>query len=357
MYYLSNFSKNNNSLNNAENNKNQRNKLKGIGQLAAAGYIGQKTVRSSIPRILGVRLESHSTSNERAKEILKGGGYIDPNKSGSSAIRSLEGLEDVPGVTPVAKAKNKVYITGVHKKAGKRSMGLLLPDDDPLSEDPLTQVLKRADRRRGYRAQSLVDWDALDKEKSFSELKDINKEIKKLENTPKAKTPEYFDLIQKRARLIEERGLNIQKARVKASIEGLLPWKGRSLYIGGSDEFFNKNFKPDFDDVRALYSDKKVKVFGNRAAATLDAIRREGLPKLIKGNPKRVLAGAAILAGGGLASQKLVKEALQNLKGKEKEPSDQQTNIKVGGFLRKHGGKVTPVKGFYRKRKAENAAN
>jgi hypothetical protein len=54
-----------------------------------AAYVGQQTIRSGVPRLLGVRLESHSTSNKNAAEILKNGGILDPARSGSNAIRSI----------------------------------------------------------------------------------------------------------------------------------------------------------------------------------------------------------------------------------------------------------------------------
>lgn len=134
-------------------------------------------------------------------------------------------------------------------------------------------------------------------------------------------------------------------------------WKGlngagKSLYLGGSDDYFNKNFIPDPDDVYAMKASNKIKVHGNRASATLEALKREGggsrlkgIAKLIKANPKRALAGIAMLGAGGLVTGNLVKAAYNNLS-----PNDG----KVKGFMRKSkSGKWSNVKAFIRKLKNE----
>lgn len=54
-------------------------------------------------------------------------------------------------------------------------------------------------------------------------------------------------------------------------------------------------------------------MYGNRAKATLATIKKEGVVKLIKANPKRVIAGAGILAVGSIAIKKLGEGAYKNL--------------------------------------------
>ena len=93
---------------------------------------------------------------------------------------------------------------------------------------------------------------------------------------------------------------------------------GRSLYVGGSDDYFKNNFKADPDDMLAMKTNKQVKVFGNRFAATADAIKREGLGNLMKANKGRVAAGLGILAAGGAATGYLANEARKQFTGRGK---------------------------------------
>lgn len=132
---------------------------------------------------------------------------------------------------------------------------------------------------------------------------------------------------------------------------------GKTLYVPGSDEFFNKNFEFDPDDPffglgrgNALKTTQKVKVFGNRASATNYALRKygngnriKGAINLIKANPKRSAAGLAILGVAGVGATILGKKAIDNATG----------DIKVKSYTRK--GKV--VKAFNRKRSKRRSKN
>lgn len=333
MKFLAEFKKN--------KEEKKKNTAKGLYFLGATGYTGQQTIRSGIPRLLGVRLESHSTSNKNAKEILKNGGILDPSKSGSGAIRALEANEGSTAGFKPSDAKGKVYITGIHKNANSRTLNGIKAD--PKNEDLLTQVLNRKDQRMGYRGQSSINWNEVNKDKDkiaqlikdFDNSTDLNDKLAKSKEIVNLKT-------ETSARTI--------KARGKAALKALLPTTGRSLYLGGSDEYFNKNFKPDFDDVRAMYSENKIKVHGNRATATLEALKKEGggsrlkgIAKLIKANPKRALAGLAILGIGGGLTANSGKVAYENLV-----PSDG----KVKSHTRKNkSGKWSNVKSFVRDKK------
>lgn len=86
---------------NIEFKKEKKSKVKGIAYLGGAGIVGQQTVRSGIPRLLGVRLESHSTSKKAAKEIIKGGGFLDPSRGGEGVTKDL--------VSAVANSKNSFH--------------------------------------------------------------------------------------------------------------------------------------------------------------------------------------------------------------------------------------------------------
>jgi hypothetical protein len=263
-----------------------------------AAYVGQQTIRSGVPRLLGVRLESHSTSNKNAAEILKNGGILDPARSGSNAIRSINiGGNSAANIAHAEKAQGKAYITGVRSDSIKPLLGRGAKDMSPFE-----QVSHRQSQRLGYRAQANIDWDKV------------------------AAAPD-----PKKA---------LATARVTEVLKSyLMPWRGRSLYVGGSDQHFEKNFKPDFDDLLAQYSEKPIQVHGNRFAATRDAIKREGLIDLMKANKGRVAAGAAILGVGGFVTANLAKSAIDTI----------QSDGSVKGYKRRtKSGRITMVRGFKR---------
>lgn len=330
-------------------------KVKGIAQLAAGGYVGQQAIRSGVPRALGVRLESHSTTRKNAKEILKQGGILDPDKSGSGAIRALENNQGLKDITDVNKAKGKVYITGLHKDAKDRVInGVTMKADDG---NPLLNVISRKSQRAGYRASAGIDWDkvnskgteAYNKEldnvlykktkQKINELEELdNKNKTKFQNAIGGKNSRNIKNELKNAKSIVkeiEDSANNKKLvvggmeRIKQTVKNSLLPTGKSLYIGGSDEYFNKNFLPDFDDPKAMYSTKKIKVSGNRLSATLHTLKREGggnrlkgATNLIKANKGRVAAGLAIAGLGGLAATKLVASGIKNITGKRDERND-----------------------------------
>lgn len=325
--------------------ESKRNIIKGVGSLAGAGYVGQQAIRSGLPRLLGVRLESHSTSKKNAREILKNGGILDPNKSGTGAIQTLNVSEGKKGVTNAAEAGKKVYITGVHSDVNSRKIPGL-GTVDPKKENPLLQVLNRKEQRAGYRGQADIDWNLVNKDSD--KIKQLENEIsqsttnkKKSFSNNSNKTRLDNIAKQKEIKALRE-GTNqrLLKEKVKAVGRGLMPWKGRSLYIGGGDDYFNKNFKPDFDDVRAMYSENKIKVHGNRASATLDALKREGngsrlkgVVKLIKANPSRSLAGVGILTIGSAVTAKLGQAAYKNLVVSDNRVKSHTRKSKSGKWL------------------------
>lgn len=294
---------------------NKKNYIKGVGSIGAGAYVGQQTVRSGVPRLLGVRLESHSTSRKNAKDILKNGGWLDPNLSGTKSTSILNDLNEIGLGTDSKWANNKVYITGIHKDA--KNLG-----------NPLSNVLFRMDQRRGYRAQGEIDWNKLDRDAENDPT------VKRARDIWEKSKSEYSEKNYKQTKL----GVK-QVKRIQETAKNLIiPGKGRSLYVGGTDEFFNSNFKPDVDDLRAMYSDKKVRVFGNRASATINALKKGGLKGVIS-NPKRNLAGAAMLIGGGLLTKKLVDNGIKEL-----------SDGKVEAHRRKgKDGKMFAVRAFQRK--------
>lgn len=145
---------------------------------------------------------------------------------------------------------------------------------------------------------------------------------------------------------------------------------GKTLYLPGTDDYFNdpNKFKYDPDDPfgnplkyqKALTSDaggmggnalktkEKVRAFGNRFSASKYLLEKEGdgnilkgAGKLIKNNPKRVLAGATILGLGGYTAKNLINKGLNLIKEKDK---PRKRIIRVKSSIR--NGKI--VKAFNR---------
>lgn len=258
--------------------EDKKNVAKGIAYLGGAGLVGQQAVRSGVPRLLGVRLESHSTSRKNAKEILKSG-YLDPNKGGSGASKAINNADYISG------SKNNVHITGKHSNHTKKIGG---------------------GEVKGIGGKKI---------RANATYKNLGNNLGRDILTRKFQKTMYRNLSD---------GGKGGLGGVAASLVGA---KGKTLYTGGSDNHFNKNFTPDVDDL-ALKSTNKVRVHGSRAGATLEALKREGggsrlkgIAKLVKANPSRALAGASILAGGGLVAAKLGQSAYKNLTGNQNKPS------------------------------------
>jgi len=290
MYFIANFKKAN----------EKRNIKEGVVFLGGASLVGQQTIRSGVPRLLGVRLESHSTNKKNATKILQGGGWLDPNRGGTGASKAINEKDFIEA------SKNQVHITGKHKNHK-------IVKEISIYKDLEGKVINKVNK-----------------------YEDIGENIVR-------------DIARRKFQRGLYRGIageNINPEKVTQAIpsitKGLLGIKGKTLYIGGSDDYFNNNFTPDFDDL-GLKSSNKIKVHGNRASATLEAIKREGgVGKLIKANPKRVLAGTAILGVGGTATAVLGKKAYKNLI-----PSDGR----VSSYSKKNkSGRWYNVKSFFRKK-------
>ena len=385
-YLFSNFAKSN-----KKDKEPKRNLRKGSTLLVASGVIGQQTLRSGIPRLLGVRLESHSTNRKNAKEVLKNGGILDPNKGGSGATKDLTNTTKAKygadtydtrkakeGKEFLTRAKNSIYITGKNDATTNASNNVS-SNLRGFWKTPIGQSIYKKGQRAFYRGQSSLDIDRDEIEnqvKQWRNSEDTKKRLtdtkEKLKNNLKALSKNKKDkrllskdwqspeLLKSRIKNSQNeiRNINsgvvqrklltdtaIEKKKTKAITQELLG-KGKSLYIGGGDEYFNKNFVPDPDDAIALKTNKPIKVSGSRAGATLDALKREGggsrlkgVAKLVKANPNRSLTGAGIVLGGGLVTAKLGQAAYRNL----------ITDGKVKGHTRKNkSGKWSNIKSFIR---------
>lgn len=280
------------------NKENTGKPVKGYIQIAGGAYIAQQSARSGLPRSLGVRLESHSTSRQAAKNILKNG--LDPNRWGEKAGAAFNLLPKELVEEKVLASKGRAFITG--GRDGRTSSNPLLKGLGTVYDRYRISRL-----RRDYRAGSILgkaDWENVGRMNARlfqAQQKGPGAYLKEIESIKKDKS--FAKVIQKQQ-------------------QALLPGaslRGRSLYVGGSDSFFKKNFTVDPDlTLLAMATNKRLKLQGSRLAATKAAIQREGLGKLVKANKGRAAAGAGILAAGGIASTALVKTGVNELRGRPK---------------------------------------
>jgi hypothetical protein len=269
MFYLSNF-------------KNKEDRKKRIAIDISGTALGIQTIRHGLPRALGVRLESHSTSHQKARQILKDG-YLDPSKSGGSALAGLD-IDLDNNKQLFRESKGNVFITGRHPY---RKI-----DASPIYERYLGGVLRRA--YRGSNSFTPEEW-----------------KLAVESNTLKNKDPNTFA-----ENFLKGKYRDVQKKTDMGNLPIINHIRGRSLYVGGSDNYFKNNFKPDPDVPFAMMSNKKIKMSGNRLGATVEAIKREGLGNLLKSNTKRVATGLGILGAGGYGTYKLLNRKTRSDKGK-----------------------------------------
>lgn len=240
-------------FNKSEESKN--NKVKGSVQLIGGLGLTQQGIRSGLPRTLGIRLESHSTSRKAAKEILKNKGILDPNKGGTGASR----LDD----SWAKDAKGRVYITGKHPEG----LDQKIKQDTPrVLDNPIFDRFQSKVQRASYRGQG---------GKSTLGLLDI--------------------------------------------ISGGTGIKGRSLYLGGGDSFYKQKFIPAPDDYAMIsnspiqvYGNRfKATLAGLQEEGGGNAIK--GARKLMAANKGRVGAGLALLGTGVGTGSYLVSKGIQEL--------------------------------------------
>lgn len=323
------------------------------GVIASGGALGTGylTLRSGLPRVLGVRLESHSTTKDNARKILKNNGILDPKYGGQRG-----------GISDYIKdrtAKGYTFITGLHKDNTKYKGNIL--------EQLYTRIVSRAAYRNAPSRREVLAKikKELGNQSEYynKEIKRINKQISNL-NTKTVSNDNLTELVKLKneVKSLKQQRISVGKqnyrntvkkifseANSKARAEdpialidqykALTGIRGRTLYVGGSDNYFNNNFINDPKDLTnmAMKTNKPIKVYGNRFSATLGAIKKEGLVNLIKSNPKRILGGAAILGLGGLVTGKLLDTAKKEF-----------ANVK--GYTRKSKkGRIVNVKSFVRK--------
>jgi len=299
-----------------QENKNKIFKdIQDAAKIYGGASLGLTGLRSGIPRALGVRLESHSTNKKAAKEILKNGGYIDLDKSG-----------ELTGSVMPDYGRKLWFVTGKHsadKTPGE--LGLLL----------------KSSLRKLFRGQSSMPKDELEDLLKYNMYKKVGTLKAQADNTPKemkdkllyqyqkafpnVKIEKFEDIYDNPVKLWREyqrtkkQDIDTEGLEKKLKNKVSNPFTGRSLYIGGGDEFFKNNFIPDVDmPGLAMATDKRLKLSGNRASATIEAIKREGLGNLMSKNKGRVAAGLGILGGTGYLGTKLIKSGIEGIKNRRK---------------------------------------
>lgn len=242
------------------------NLTKGAVYLGGSGVVAKNTFDSGLTRLLGARLERHSTSKKAAKKILDEGGYLDTNKGVRKSLRFLE--ENSAAAEKLKQSQGYNFISGYHPNQRIKFLGL---DIGSLENNPLRNVLTRRDHAIAYKAQSEIDFDR-------------------------------FKTRPERA-----------KAANKNILGVLLGTKGKTLYAPVTDKEVLLDFKPDVDDPLALMTKKPVKVYGNKFTALLGHLKKNRLSQ-IKANPGRVATGAAIVGVGGAVATKLAQKGFAEIK-------------------------------------------
>lgn len=209
-------------------------------------------LKHGVQRVLGLRLETHTTTKDKAQNILKDG-FLDPKYGGTSLSKDI----NLDGY--VERSKNHVHLTGVHSTNEHDSKSLKIPG---------TKTLNRKLTKLYY------------------------KYLANLEKCDDMREPGFKNA----AKAILNTFTNTGKAR--------------TFYASGTEEYFEKNFIADVDTI-ALKSSEKVKVYKNRFSAILGGVKEYGF-KGISQNKARFAAGIAILGGSAVAAYNLIKNAIKN---------------------------------------------
>lgn len=221
-------------------NKNAFGLKSGLNILAGL-YFLEKGITSGLTRLLGVRLEEHTTSGKNAKKIIENGCILNPEFGGTGCSKNAKQFGQ--------NSKNYVHITGVHEDYKKVYKFSSVVGDLPQKE--FMQAEKKLEQKFVYKMASIPD-----------DCKGILSKIKAFFNS-------------------------------------------KTFYIGGTDEYFNKNFIPDTDEI-ALKTTECLKVSKTKIGATIRALKEQGLSG-IKQNPNRIVTGILFTVGCFALAYKFIK--------------------------------------------------
>ena len=267
-----------------DNSNNIGNKIIGASEIALGGAVAYKGITSGLRRTLGIRLEQHTTNIKNAKNIIKNGCILDPNFGGTGASRVVDLF--------VGESKKFVHITGVHKNFKD-----IIKNNEQLSEFILNNKW----------------FNRLTNNVVFNFTRGIYRKIQGLIYTATSTIDikPQGDIFDTYTNIIKD-NFSTKSQALKTMADIITGRKAKTFYIGGTDEFFNKNFIPDVSDL-ALKTDKPLKVFRTKIGAIIDAIKREGLSG-IKQNKTRVAFGCVVLFSAFLIAGKLIKKGIDKIK-------------------------------------------
>ncbi len=272
-----------------ENNKQNKNPFKIIAGL----FLAEKGVTSGIRRILGIRIENHTTSKENAKNIIKNGCVLDPVFGGKGASQIIGSFEE--------NSSNFVHITGFHKDFKK---SLQKPDMDLLKE-----IIKEKMGDKNYSTAKKI-YHTISDTPLLNFVRAGYRKIQKMMYTATSTikiNKSQNDNLETFSNIVKD-NFSSKKQTLGTIFNIITGRKVKTFYIGGTDDFFNKNFVPDIDDF-ALKTTKKLKVSRTKITATLEALKKEGLSG-IKQNPTRVIAGLVIAISCLTLAYKFLKEGI-----------------------------------------------
>ena len=245
---------------------------------------------------MGIRIENHTTSKESAKNIIRNGCVLDPNFGGKGASQIINSFEE--------NSSNFVHITGFHKDFKKI---LQKPEMDIFKE-----IIKGQIGDKNYNtAKKVCNTPLLD----FVRVgyRKIQKIMYTTTSTIKINQSQD-DLLETFSNIVKD-NFSSKKQTLGTIFNIITGRKAKTFYIGGTDDFFNKNFIPDMNDF-ALKTTKKLKVSGTKTGAILTALKKEGLSG-IKQNPTRAIAGLGITAACLAMAYKFIKEGICGTESKK----------------------------------------
>ena len=198
---------------NTQSDNKFKNIIKGNTKILAGCLVGYKGFISGFRRILGIRIEEHTTTYDNAKKIIESGLILNPKYGGTGASQ----------ISPIFQKNSKgfVHITGIHK-----------------------------DFKTVYKCHDSV--------KNKFDILFFNEITRKKQN-----------LLYRLTTMIQCKSKN-KYQRIKEV------FKAKTFYVGGTDNYFNSNFIPD-SNALALKTTDCVKVTKTKLGAFIQALKREGL--------------------------------------------------------------------------------
>ena len=208
------------------NVNSKRDYASGALSLAAAGAIGYKGITSGIRRALGIRIEEHTTSAKNAQNIIKDGKILDPKFGGTKCSNLLSTYED--------NSKNYIHITGLHKNTKD-----IFKNNELLNE---FLASKKINSNKLY--------DTIFNSPIKNPFSAIYRKVQRIMYRGASSTNINFDdLVKGIMGEIELDEKALKNDYLKSIFNCLTGKDCKTFYIGGTDNYFNKNFITDCHDI------------------------------------------------------------------------------------------------------------